>query len=90
MKKVVSTNILLFLAIIGSKLWYFMELRKWSNIFSEHGGGKVESVLNHLYLYQHEDVIIAVTDYTIYIIILGLLINLLFLFQASKKATGAI
>lgn len=66
MKKVIITNIILFLTVIGTKIWYFIEARKVSQLTPV--GVSVD--FNHLYVQISNDVRIGYTDFSIYVLLI--------------------
>ncbi|MCX7904407.1 MAG: hypothetical protein N2486_07825 [Caloramator sp.] len=81
MKKIIITNIILFLTVIGTKIRYFIEARKVSQLTPV----EVSVDFNHLYVQISNDGFICYTDFSIYVLLIGLLINLFFLFRTNKR-----
>jgi SUMO ligase MMS21 Smc5/6 complex component len=87
MKKVIITNLILTLLIICAKVWNYISLGNLIKYYTESGIGisMLRTDFFNLYVYKSKDAAIAFTDFSIYVLIIGLLTNLFFLYNSVRK-----
>ncbi|MBU1039243.1 hypothetical protein KKC17_03430 [Patescibacteria group bacterium] len=85
LKKIIGLNVIVLLSAIGYYFWHLKELTKWTGIFSKTGGGPAEVQGLSLLLYQYEDVIIAVPNFIIYFLVVGLIVNIIMLIKLKYE-----
>jgi hypothetical protein len=86
-KKVIVTNIIVLLLTLGDKIFNYFYLVKYTKAFSDNDYGviRIGTDLTNLYLMPSNDVLIPIPDYSIYIIVFGLIINLFFFYSYIRK-----
>jgi hypothetical protein len=82
-KKIVITNIILFLTVFFAKVLHFIELKKLSQVGPIKGIG---TDFFNLGIGISDDVLVIITDFSIYVLSIGLLINLFFLYRLYKTS----
>jgi hypothetical protein len=84
-KKVLTVNIILLLILICSKIWYFKYFNKMAKVLYNSVGARTGANFTNLYLQLSNDVLIVIPDFSVYIIIIGLIINLILYVVVLKK-----
>jgi hypothetical protein len=87
MKKVIAFNISLIILVICIKIWNFVSLKALMDYYSE-SGIKVWMTYENIfkqYLYKSSDARRLITDYSIHVLIIGLLVNIFFLYKSFQK-----
>jgi hypothetical protein len=86
-KKVIGFNISLVLLVMCIKVWNFINLRNLMEYYSESG---IKVWMNYdnffnLYLYKSSDARMLIRDCSIYVLLIGLIANILFLYKSVQK-----
>lgn len=86
-EKVIVTNIIVLLLTFGAKIFNYFYLLKFVKAFSNNDYGVIRIGANftNLYLMPSNDVLILIPDYSIYIIVFGLIINSFFFYSYIRK-----
>lgn len=73
----------MFVTVICTKVWQFTELKKVNNVRAIKGIG---TDFFNIGIRISDDVLVIIPDFSIYVILAGLLINLFSLYRSCKKA----
>ena len=79
-KKMIITNIILFLTVICSKIWYVAEINKIKHLEG------IGADFFTLCLRVSNDCLFSIADFSAYIILFGLFINLFFLYRLYRSS----
>lgn len=73
----------MFVTVICTKIWHFTELKKVNHVRAIKGIG---TDFFNIGIQISDDVLVIIPDFSIYVLLAGLLINLFFLYRSCKKA----
>jgi hypothetical protein len=82
-KKVILTNIVLFITVFCLKIWHFTELKKANHLEWIKGIG---TDFFNTVIQISDDVLVIIPDLSIYVLLIGVLINLFFLCTFCKRS----